>query len=114
MPTTAQASRTRYGRAYRNRRRSVVRWRGTLASLIAMWMCAVPLPCRPHDRFEVGIARRPVQLGLRFVRRRIEDRRIAGPARTERPRHVSAGDARHRLDHLSHGMRMARAEVVRA
>ena len=81
---------------------------------ITLGMRPVPVPGGADDGVEVGEPRRPVQFRLRFLRRGVQDRRIARPARRERPRHLPPGHALHRVDDLPHRVRAARAEVVGA
>src|SRR5712692_6154576 len=92
---------------------SLGRKRAALLFVITPWMRLVPRARGSDDRLEVPKAWRPAQLALRFVRRRVEDGRIARTPRRERPRHLPAGDALDRIDHLEPRMRAAGSEVVR-
>src|SRR3989442_908613 len=74
----------------------------------------VPVPGGTHDDLEVGVARRPVQLGVRLLRRRVEHRGIARAPRRQRPRYLASGDAFDGVDDLAHRVRMPGTEIVRA
>src|SRR2546421_2100996 len=110
IPPKAQTRRPRYGREYANSR-----WSGrVLLVAISMRMRTVPRPCGADDRLEIGVARRPVELALRLVRRRVQHRRVARTPRRQRPRYATAGHPFHACDDLAHRMGMSGAEIVGA
>src|SRR5689334_13943094 len=117
MPTTAHASRRRYGRAYANRRSRTFAFAvktapasAGLSVAISVPVLAMPVPGGVDDLLQRGKARRPVQLGARLVGCGIQHRGIARSARTERPRHVLSRHLLDGADDVLHGMRMTRAE----
>src|SRR4051812_10017098 len=72
--------------------RPVRSW-GALTSVlpVAARVGLVPLPRRLDDGAEVGVARRPAQLGARLLRRRHQLGRVAGAARRVVDQHDLAG-----------------------
>src|ERR1043166_9185681 len=118
MPTTAHASRRRYGRAYANRRSRTFAFAVKTASAspelsvaISVRVAAMPVPGGVDDLLQRGKARRPVQLGARLVGSGIQHRGIGLPARPERPRHFLPRHLLDGADDFLHGMRMTRAEI---
>ena len=73
----------------------------------------MPRPRGADDRVDVGEPRRPVQLGASLARRRVENGRIAGTPRRDRPGHSAAGDPPDRVDDFADRVRAARPQVVR-